>query len=175
MTGAPLPLSLRYEGEGMFSPASGHWARQADKDFVIGEVYRMAPHEERSAASHRHYFAQVADAWSNLPDELFTEYPTAEHFRKKMLIKCGYADERSIVCSSKAEARRVAAFLMPMDHYAVVIVREAVVRVYTAQSQAERAMGKAEFQKSKTAVLEAIDDLLGLPHGTSERKSGMAA
>jgi hypothetical protein len=73
------------------------------------------------------------------------EFPTAEVLRKKMLIRAGYADERSIVCASKAEAQRVAAFVKPMDEYAVVTVREAVVRVYTAQSQSIKAMGAKPF------------------------------
>lgn len=156
------PILARYEGEGQFSAPSSHWARQADKQYVVGEVYRLVEHHERSTASHNHYFAAIAEAWLTMPDELVAEYPTAEHLRKKMLVKAGYADERSIVCASKAEAQRVAAFVKPMDEYAVVLVREAVVRVYTPQSQSHKAMGKRAFAESKEAVLRAIDDLLGI-------------
>lgn len=169
------PLLLRYEGEGEFKPASVYWAGRADKDFVIGEVYRMVEHHDRSANSHRHYFAVIADAWRNLPDSMLQEFPTAEHLRKKLLVKAGYADERSIVCASKAEAQRVAAFIKPMDEYAVVIVREAVVRVYTAQSQSMRAMGKKAFQESKTKVMDAIDDLLGVERGATAKNASVAA
>ncbi len=86
-----------------------------------------------------------------------------------MLVKCGYADERTVVCASKAEAERVAAFIKPMDNYAVVIFHEAVVKVYTAQSQSLKAMGKREFQESKEAVLAAIDRLLGVEPGATAR------
>lgn len=156
------PLLLRYDGDGAFKAPGDYWASKADAEFVAGQTYRLVEHQERSSATHNHYFASIADAWASIPDELLAEYPSAEHLRKKMLIKCGYADERSIVCASKAEAQRVAAFVRPMDGFAVVIVRDAVVRVYTAQSQSYRAMGKAVFAASKEAVLNAIANLLGV-------------
>lgn len=163
------PIMFRYEGDGEFAPASQFWAGRADKAFVVGEHYKLVEHHDRSKVSHNHYFAALGNAWSNLPDRLLEEFPTAEVLRKKLLIRAGYADERSIVCASKAEAQRVAAFIKPMDDYAIVTVREAVVRVYTAQSQSVKAMGAKSFQASKTAVLEALDDLLGVEHGATAR------
>lgn len=155
------PLQFQYMGEGEFR-TSGYWARRADLAYVVGETYRLVEHHDRSQSSHNHYFALINEAWQTLPDHMLDEYPTAEHLRKKMLIRCGYADERSIVCASKAEAQRVAAFVKPMDDYAVIAVREAVVRVYTAQSQSTKAMGATVFQESKTKVIDAIADLLGV-------------
>lgn len=158
----PMPLLLQYNGEGEFRTPSRYWAKEADKQFVVGDHYRLAEHHDRSTASHNQYFAAINEAWESLPDDLLAEYPSPEHLRKKMLVKAGYADERSIVCASKAEALRVSAFVKPMDEYAVVDVREAVVRVYTAQSQKYHAMGKAEFNESKQKVLDQIDKLLGV-------------
>lgn len=155
------PILLRYEGDGQFQPSSGFWSGRADREYVVGEVYKMAPAHDRSQATHNHFFALIAEAWGTLPDHMLDEYPSPEHLRKKMLVRCGYADERSIVCASKAEAQRVAAFIKPMDEYAVVTVREAVVRVYTPQSQSKKAMGAEAFQESKSKVLDAISDLLG--------------
>lgn len=163
------PIMYRYEGDGEFAAASSFWASRADKVFVVGEHYKLVEHHERSQVSHNHYFAVIAEAWSNLPDRLLEEFPTAEVLRKKLLIRAGYADERSIVCASKAEAQRVAAFVKPMDEYAVVTVREAVVRVYTAQSQSVKAMGAKPFQASKQAVLDALDDLLGVERGATAK------
>src|SRR5690606_5859628 len=105
------PLLFRYEGEGEFRTASEYWAKRADIAYVIGETYKLVEHRDRSQSSHNHFFALISEAWQTLPDHLLEEYPTAEHLRKKMLIRCGYADERSIVCASKAEAQRVAAFI----------------------------------------------------------------
>ncbi|ERL99763.1 hypothetical protein Q644_09010 [Brucella intermedia 229E] len=167
MSSAPILLS--WDGEAFYPASPPCWASRADRQFVVGETYKLVEHHDRSEASHNHYFASIANAWNTLPDHLLAEYPTAEHLRKKMLVKCGYADERTVVCASKAEAERVAAFIKPMDNYAVVIFHEAVVKVYTAQSQSLKAMGKREFQESKEAVLAAIDRLLGVEPGATAR------
>lgn len=155
---APLPFT--WDGEAMRVRPS--FQRQADQAFCIGETYTLAPVEDRSAASHRHYFAAINEAWANLPDHLSERYPTAEHLRKAALIRAGHHDERSIVCASRAEALRVAAFIKPMDDYALVATSGAVVRVFTAKSQSVRAMGKAAFEKSKADVLEALADMIGV-------------
>ena len=105
-----IPMTFRWDGEAMV-PASSYWAARADRQYVVGEVYRMVEHHDRSGESHRHYFATLANGWANLPDDKLDEYPTPEHLRKKLLVWCGYADERSIVCASKAEAQRVYAVM----------------------------------------------------------------
>lgn len=145
-------MPMQWDGEVM-RPARG-FAALADKQFVVGELYTLDEADPtRSMRSHRHYFAAVYDAWLNLPEGEGQRFPTADHLRKYALIKAGYRDERSIVCSSKAEAVRLGAFVKPMDDYAIVAVSEAVVRVYTAKSQSPRAMGRKVFQESKDAVL----------------------
>ena len=70
------------------------------------------------------------------------------------------------MAASRAEALRLAAFIRPMDEYAVVSASEAVVTVWTAQSQSLRAMGKERFKASKDAVLAAIETMLDLEPGT---------
>jgi hypothetical protein len=158
MSAPPIPCT--WTGEA-FQPQP-RFAKMADEHFVIGQAYRMAPVEDRSRASHGHYFAMINEAWANLPEALIDQYPNPEALRKKALIKAGYRDERSIVAASKAEAQRVAAFVRPMDDTAVVVVHEAVVLVLTAKSQSLRAMGKADFQASKDAVLAVLADLIGV-------------
>jgi hypothetical protein len=138
------------------------FARVADREYVVGEAYTLVETQDRSQASHRHYFASVYEAWLNLPDELAERFPSSEHLRKYALIRAGYRDERTITCASRAEALRLAAFIKPMDEYAVVAVSEAVVRVYTAKSQSTRAMGRKVFQESKDAVLGALADMIGV-------------
>ena len=152
------PQRFDWTDEGVMRPKV---PRLADKHFVVGMEYMLVPHEERSMRSHRFYFASVNEAWKNLPEDMAERYPTADHLQKWALIKAGYRDERSIVAASKAEAQRIAAFIKPMDEYAVVVVREAVVRVYTAKSQSTRAMGKAEFGASKEKVLDILSAMIG--------------
>lgn len=172
MTSAPI--LFQWDGEAMV-PASQHWARQADKEFVVGERYRMIEHHDRSANSHRHYFSVLHDAWQTLPDDKLEIYPTSEHLRKKALVWKGHRDERSIVCASAAEAQRVAAFVKPMDDFAVVMVKDAVVRVLTAKSQSAKAMGAKDFAASKNDVLDFIDDLLGVERGATAKNGREAA
>lgn len=160
------PVIFEWTGEAM-APARG-FAKLCDEQFVVGERYRMVQEAERSKRSHDHYFACLEEAWRNLPERYDGRWPTAEHLRKWALIQAGYRDERSIVAASKAEALRVADFVKPMDEYAVVLVSEAVVTVYTAKSQSRKAMGK-EFQKSKSDVLDVLARLVAVERVELER------
>lgn len=167
------PIPMLWEGD-VFRPLPGY-ARACDRAFVVGAVYRLAEHEERSQASHNHFFAAVAEAHANLPEHLAERLPTPEHLRKFALIKAGYADSRTLVASSKAEAQRLAAFVRPMDSFAVVVASEATVTVWTAKSQSVRAMGKKEFQESKDAVLDIIAGLIGTTPAALAANAGQAA
>jgi hypothetical protein len=173
MTYAPPPVVCNWDGDA-FVPQP-RFARVCDKAFTIGEDYPLVVHENVSAATRGHYFACLAECWRNLPEDVAERFPSVEHLRKFALIKSGYADERSIVCASKAEAQRVAAFVRPMDEYAVIVVSESVVKVFTAQSQSQRAMGKATFQASKDAVLAYAASLIGVAPQTVAANAGKAA
>jgi len=153
------PLAYRWTGDS-FAPLPG-FAAACDEAFAIGKVYRLEEAQDRSQASHNHFFAIISEAWSNLPDHLAERFATAEHLRKWSLVKAGYHDSRTLVASSKAEAQRLAAFVRPLDEFAIVTVTEATVTVYTAQSQSVRAMGREAFQKSKDGVLHVLAEMLG--------------
>lgn len=162
------PIQFQWAGDAMV-PVSPFWQKRADQAFVVGERYQLVEQHDRSVNSHRHFFATIRDAHGNLPDELLDQYPTPEHLRKRALVMKGYRDERSIVCKTAAEALRIAAFIKPMDDFAVVTVRDAVIRVWTAKSQSVKAMGAKEFQASKQDVLDFCDDLLGVERGSTAR------
>lgn len=167
------PILFQWNGEAMVPHR--RYQVECDRAFVIGEVYRLAVQEHRSQSSHNHFFAAVQEAWMNLPEDQAERFPTADHLRKYALIRAGCRDERSIVCASKAEAQRIAAFIKPMDEYAVVTVSEAVVRVFTAQSQSTAAMGKKAFQESKSKVLDVLAEMIGVQPETLTRNVGRAA
>lgn len=152
-------IPFRWDGEAM--RIAGGFRKQADTSFVVGAVYHMEVVEDRSAKSHRHFFSAIAEAHASLPEAGADRFPTPDHLRKYALIRSGFASESQIVASSRAEALRIAAFIRPIDGYAVVTVREAVVSVWTAESQSMRAMGKERFQASKNAVLEFVSSLIG--------------
>lgn len=157
----PTPIECFWDGDA-FRPINDWWKSRARRQFTEGEVYHLADQPERSSRSHNHYFASVAEAWKNLPDALAERFPTADHLRRYALIKAGYCDSTTMVCSSKAEAQRVASFIRPTDEFGIVIVTEATVTRYAAKSQSMRAMGKDEFQKSKDAVLGIISEMIGV-------------
>lgn len=167
----PVPMDFSWDGEVM-KPLH---PKLADKQFVVGEVYRFEVLEERSAASHRFYFVSIAEAHKNLSEELTLQHPTPEHLRKWALIKAGYRDERSVVCSSKAEALRMAAFIQPMDEYAVILCKGSAVTVYTAKSQSMKAQGKKDFEASKNAVLDIVAALIGVDRDTLTANAEKAA
>lgn len=171
---APSPVLFLWDGEAM-RPAGPYWQRRADAEFVVGERSQLIRHEERSHNSHAHYFAALNDAWLSLPDHLAMQYPTAEHLRKHALIATGFRDERKIACSSIIEARKIAAFIKPMDEYALVIPRGDVVVVATAKSQSMKAMGKAVFQDSKQKVLDYVSALIGVEPEALSANAGRAA
>lgn len=121
-----------------------------------------APRQHRSPNSHNHEFAWLTEAWRNLPENCADLYPSAEHLRKRALIAAGYYDEIITDVGSKAGALRVAAMLHAIDDFAVVSVRGPIVIRRTAKSQSRRAMDKATFQASKTAVMEVVAQMLGV-------------
>lgn len=164
-----IPIIFTWTDDGVMKPLA-RFGRQCDKQFVIGQNYRLIESEERSMASHNHFFAAVNDAWQNLPEEIAEQYPSAEHLRKRALIKAGFRIEKQIAASSHDDALRIAAFIGGIDEFAVVVVRDDVVKHFTAKSQSVRSMGKEEFQKSKQAVLDVLDDLLNLERGSLLRQ-----
>ena len=155
------PLHFRWSGEAM--QPIGHTAREANTLFVVGERYQMEVIEEHSEAHRRWYFARVRELWNNLPDDLSDRWPSPTHLRKFALIECGFSTERVMVCATKAEARRWAAFIQPMSGFGIVTVKNCVVRIFEPKSQRARGgMLKKEFEASADAVLRYCEDLIGV-------------
>jgi hypothetical protein len=155
---AVYPLVFEWTGEAMV-PLN---PRAADRQYVVGERYRLEPREERSTAAHNHEFAWLHDAWLNLPETIADQYPSPEHLRKRALIQAGFYNEEIIDVGSKAGAIRVAASLRGIDDFALVLVRGPFVIRRAAKSQSRRAMNKQEFTASKAAIMEVIAGLIGV-------------
>jgi hypothetical protein len=152
------PLTFAWDGDAMIPVMSCR--RAANERYVIGERYQMTVVEARSQRSHNHYFAALHEAWLNLPDHLAVQYGSPEHLRKAALIATGHYEERRFAASSPAEARKLVAFLRPMDEFAVYAVAGNVVIERKAKSQSRKAMGGPTFQKSKDDVLGWCADLI---------------
>lgn len=137
-----------------------------DRDFVIGEHYRLNVVEERSIANHNNYFARIHDLWMSIPDPMTAKFPTEEVLRKHALCMTGFRRERKFACESKAEARKLAAWLRPQDRdddYAIISVNDNVVVEWKPLSQSLKGMPtKGQFQASRKAVVAWIEDLIGV-------------
>lgn len=164
---ADRPQAFFWDGEAM-KPRS---PRLADRAYCVGEIYWLVPHEERSTATHNHEFAWLKDAWLNLPENMADDIPTQEHLRKKALIDAGFYNETITDAGSNAAALRVASSMRALDEFALVIVRGPLVVMRRAKSQSRRAMGKQEFQESKTAIIETISAMIGITPGQLLSKS----
>jgi hypothetical protein len=161
------PMHWRWDGDVLvpLRPAL------ADRHLVVDQTYCLVENHDRSTATHNHEFASIADLWQSLP-ERYRDEPWAQspdHLRKYALIKCRYCNTQTYACGSKAEAERWAQNLRPLDEYSVVVVEGTTVYRFTAQSQSRRAMGAKLFGESKNAILDYIEDLIGVERGSSAR------
>jgi hypothetical protein len=160
------PIAGRYTGEGF--EILPRFRAQADREFVIGEVYTLAEIEERSGAAHRWFFVAVKEAWANLPEHLTDQFRSPDALRKFALIRAGFANSQQYVCATRGEAIRLAAALGPVDPYAVVTVEGCVVTRFTAKSQSYKAMPKGEFKASMDGVMEVLERMIGTQPGVLE-------
>lgn len=149
---------LTYMGDGVFRTTPYHLARL---DYGQGEIITVEEVQERSAKSHRHYFAVIREAWQNLPEGLADNYPNPETLRKRALIHTGYCSTTDIVCASHAEAIKAAAAFTAADPYCFCELSERVLRIRRATSQSHKAMGGKVFAESKEKVLHWISNLIG--------------
>ena len=167
------PINCTWDGDA-FVPLAGY-RKLCDRLFVVGENYPLELAHHRSPESHRHYFAALHQAWSNLPELYADRWPSPEHLRKWALVQSGYREETTFLASSKAEAMRLAAFMRSLDEYAVVNVDGRVVTHATAKSQSMKAMSRTEFNQSKQAVLDIVAKLIGVESDELRANAGRAA
>lgn len=169
------PFPLIWTDEGCFQPPTPYWEKKADERFVIGLKYLMIEQLERSINAHRHYFANLHEAWTNVPEDRTAEFPSIEHFRKRGLIATGWRDETVSVFSSHDDALKSAALILPRTEFEVVVVHQNTVTVLTPKSQSMRAMGAKDFQKSKADVLGWAWGIVGVDPETGNANAGRAA
>ena len=168
-----MQFAAMFDGKALI-PTRGFANRIADA-LGVGEIVTLEVVEDRSSSSHRHFFAALNDGWQNLPEQAAQRFPTPEHLRKFLLIKTGFATSQTHACTSRAEALRTAKLAGALAEFSVVTTDDATVTIWTAKSQSIRHMGKAEFTKSKQAVLDALDDMLGVARGKTEENAREAA
>jgi hypothetical protein len=144
-------------------------------EFTPGGLYKMAEVEDRDMRSHRHFFASVREVWMNLPEQLAARFPSPDHLRKWCLIEEGYCKYVEFACKDAKAARIAAASVRAADQYAVIKIDRDVVRIWTAESQSVRAMGKERFQKSKWDALNRLAAMVGVSAKELRENAGEAA
>jgi hypothetical protein len=168
-----VPVYTAWDGES-FVPME-RFRKSLDAQLIVGQTYILDIVEERSRKAHAAYFATVAEAWRNLPEGEGERFPSPDHLRKFALIKCGYAQRRDIVAANNGEALKLATIVKSMDQYALAMVSERVVSVWTAESQSHRAMGRKRFMASQEAVRDFCASMIAVGAAELERNAGMAA
>lgn len=129
--------------------------------------------ENRSMKSHDHFFACVARAWENLPDDVVARYPTAEHLRKWALVQEGWCDEQTFVMKNDGQAAVIGRKLRKLDEYAVITVRDGVCHVFTAKSMSGTNMKHEAFQECKDAVLGRLSQMCGIDVAALRKNAGI--
>lgn len=133
-----------------------------------GEIVLVTIDRGRSEASHRHQFAWVREAWTNLPESvMFEEWAaTPETLRKRALIECGYYEQIIVDCAESKAAKDVAkaigAARRAAHGYALAVVRGPIAVVRWPESQSLKAMGGKRFQESKEAIMGWIAAQIGV-------------
>jgi hypothetical protein len=153
------PVVFIWTSDGRMAPMP-RFKKICDAQFIVGEEYPLTLLEARSRNSHNHFFATVHEAWKNLPEDIASDFPSTEHLRKWALCKTGWSTMKTFPCETHDHARNLAIFARSADEFAVIEVRGNIVRIHQAKSQSAAAMGKDEFQKSKTDVLDKIAELI---------------
>jgi hypothetical protein len=168
------PIKAMWTGAS-FVP-EGRDMRYCQYMFETGQVFAIDPEQdERDMNAHKHYFAQLKEAWKNLPEELDAKYPDETIFRKKLLIETGWCHEEELVCDSPEQAALVVAFSAPLDPSCVIDIHGNVVKKYTARSQKVSQMGPKDFQRSKWDVLNRAAELIRVTPKELEKNTGRSA
>jgi len=169
---------IRCKWDGSALIPAGHYGLSAAREIMEpGDLVIVEIDHPRSQSTHKHQFAEIADAWRHLPEAEQSQpwATTPETLRKHALIACGYCHSAPIDCGTNAAATRVAPPLHAEANrghgYAITVIRGPVVTLYTPESQSQRAMGGKRFQESKSAVLDWIAAKIGV---TPEQLRGAA-
>lgn len=166
-----VPVVFTWDGEVM--KPLGRFARLCDKQYVVGENYRLENVEDRSGESHKHYFASINEVWANVPEVHAGRWATPDMMRKWALCQAGFYEETSFTASSKAEAVRIAGVFGPL--YDLIILDGPTIHARKAKSQSYSAMTRKEFQDSKQKVLDVLAELIGVSPEELSSNAGRAA
>ena len=152
------PVQFLWTDDGVMKPLD-RFKRRCDQQYVVGEIYALAPTEEVSQHDRGGLFAAVRKAWENLDHEFDGKFPSIEHLRKWALIEVGYQTQAEYALANEEDAMQLAIAVRKADDYARIARSGSLVVVRTAKSIAAHAIKSAEFKVLKRKVLDLVGSL----------------
>lgn len=149
--------------------------RLCDAQFAINEEYPLMPVENRSMASHSHYFAALHEGYQNLAEEYAQEFDSIEHMRHWCLCREGYCTQDRYELNTAEDARTMLKVLKAQNRSTIVKVTGTVVIVYSPESQSMAAMKKQRFEESKDAVLARVASMARTTPAELKKNAGRSA
>lgn len=178
MKGRPRPPRIRpvlfvWNGEHMIPLP--RFKRLCDAQFAVNEEYPLIIIEERSQASHNHYFAALHEAYQNLAEEYAQEFDSEQHFRDWLLCRTGFCTKERWVMNTAEDARQMREAMKKVNRSTIISVAGNVATVYTPMSQSRPAMKKYLFEDSKKAVLDLAASMARTTPAELKKNAGRSA
>lgn len=154
-------IAVRYrgDGDGAFVPLNPTKAAKTYKD---GEIIYFRPDKERHWPEHQAFMALMNEAWHSLTDEQQEEFIDVDTLRRRLLIAAGFRDIKSIVFESAEDAKTYAVSIAQfMDNHTFISIKDNVIVLMKAHSQAMDKMDEITFRQSCDGVKVELAKLLG--------------
>ena len=165
-------MSWFWDGEAM-RPAR-RFVDKARELYVIDDRYVFEAVEEAQSDRDKAYHAFIREAWTQLPEDLGSQFPSPTDFRRHLLIACGFATTKRLMFASVVAAQDAIGILGSLA--AEVEVKGAVVIVKTPMSQKLRGgMPKEERMRSYQETQDLAASLVGVTPEDLRRNTARAA
>ncbi len=169
----PRPVAFVWDGNVMIPLP--RFKRLCDAQFAVNEEYPLMIVENRSLASHNHYFAALHEGYLNLAEEYAQEFDSEEHLRHWCLCKSGFCTTTTYVLNTAEDARVLRDALKKENASTIIGVAGNVAKVYTPESQSMAAMKKERFEASKVAVLDLVASMARTTPKELKKNAGRSA
>lgn len=169
----PRPVVCIWDGNVMIPMP--RFKRLCDAQFEVNGEYPLMIVENRSMASHNHYFAALHEGYLNLAEEYAQEFDSEEHLRHWCLCKSGFCTTTTYVLNTAEDARKLRDALKKENASTIVGVTGNVAKVYTPESQSLAAMKKERFEDSKRAVLDLVASMARTTPAELKKNAGRSA
>lgn len=169
----PRPVVFVWTGDHMVPLP--RFQRLCDQQFAVHEEYPLIIMEERSQASHNHYFAELHEAYQNLAEEYAQEFDSEQHFRDWLLCKTGFCTKERWAMNTNADAIQLRNAMKAANRSTIISVSGNVATVYTPMSQSRPAMKKQVFEDSKRAVLDLAASMARTTPAALKKNAGRSA